>query len=68
MTAALKKTKSIILVTWIESGVVDPYNNLKAFTNVNKSYSYHTISNHLSREGKPYQDESVKIERRDIIR
>lgn len=65
---ALKKTKSIVLVTDIATGEVETYNNLKAFTNKNKDYSYNTVSNYLSREGKPFQDEKLKIERRDIIK
>jgi hypothetical protein len=61
-------SNNIILVTWLATGTVEPYNNLKAFTNKFPDMSYNTISNYLSRKGEVYQDDQVKVERREVIK
>lgn len=62
-----QKQKFIVLVTWLKTGIIEPYNNVKAFTKKFPAYSYSTISNYLSRRGEPFTDETVKVERKEII-
>lgn len=63
----MNKAKFIVIVYWLKTGDVEPYNNLRAFVKKFPAYSYNTVNNYLSRKNEPFTDDTVKIERKEII-
>ena len=64
--AALRK-KRIVLVHWKEQNEVEIFSNLRYFCISYPQYNYNTLNNYLSKEKIPYENEIVRVERKEII-
>jgi len=67
-TTKQKKRRFIVMVTTKATGEAVPYHNLKSFTNANPQYSYNTLSNYLSRQDAPFNDDVLTIERKEVVK
>jgi len=59
----------VILVHWKRfTGIeLDVFSSLKNFCDSYPGYSYHTLSNHLSKKKQPFETDQIKIERKPIL-
>ena len=56
-----------ILVIWKNTGAGEIYRDLKTFVKYFPAYSYETLANYLTRKNEPFEDDTVKVERKEII-
>lgn len=62
--------KRVILVTWKNDpkpGTPEVYSSLKNFCDSYPQYSYNTLNNYLSKNKKPFENTSIKVERLPIV-
>ncbi|KQS41002.1 hypothetical protein [Pedobacter sp. Leaf194] len=59
----------VILVQWKRfTGLeFDVFSSLKNFCDSYPDYSYHTISNYLSKKKEPFENDQIRIERKPIL-
>ncbi|MFB2119227.1 hypothetical protein [Parapedobacter sp. 2B3] len=67
MSETILKSKRVVLVHWKEQSEVEIFSNLRYFCLSYPQYSYNTLNNYLSKEKKAYENEVVRVERKDII-
>ncbi len=61
--------RRVVLVHWKNkaNGTFEVFSNLKIFCAHYPGYSYHTLSNYLSKRKMPFENEEVHVERKRII-
>ncbi|WP_142687434.1 hypothetical protein [Chitinophaga polysaccharea] len=67
MKHQIPSNKRIVLVHWKEHQQVEVFSNLKNFCLSYPQYNYNTLNNYLSKEKIPYDNDSVRVERKDIL-
>lgn len=67
MSKAISKSKRIVLVHWKKQNDVEVFSNLRYFCLSYPQYNYNTLNNYLSKEKIAYENEIVRVERKDII-
>lgn len=63
----VSKSKRVVLVRWKKNNDVDVFSNLKNFCLSYPEYNYNTLNNYLSKGKIPYENETVRVERKMII-
>ena len=60
--------RRVILVYWkkLESNNMEVFSSLKNFCDSHPSYSYHTLSNYLSKKKVAYENSEIRLERKPI--
>jgi hypothetical protein len=67
MVAAKSKVRRVILVHWKQRNEsFEIFSNLKIFCARHPRYSYSTLSNYLSKNKMPYENEKVRVERKIV--
>jgi hypothetical protein len=59
--------KRIVLVHWKKQMEVEVFSNLKNFCLSYPKYNYNTLNNYLGKEKIAYENEIVRVERKEII-
>lgn len=67
MSKAISKSKRIVLVHWKKQSNVEVFSNLKYFCLSYPQFNYNTLNNYLSKEKIAYENDIVRVERKDII-
>lgn len=69
MRIVLYPYRRIILVYWKnrQDNEFEVFSNLKLFCASYPQYSYNTLSNYLSKEKKPFENELLRVERKPIL-
>jgi hypothetical protein len=69
MKEGVIRNKRVILVYWKSKpdNLFEVFSNLRNFCLSYKEYSYNTINNYLSKAKIPYENQEVRIERKNII-
>lgn len=67
MKRQIPKSKRIVLVHWKKQKEVEVFSNLKNFCLSYPQYNYNTLSNYLSKGKIAYDNDLVRVERKDII-
>lgn len=64
-----KVHRRVVLIHWKNDQLkpYEVYSNLKNFSLAYPRYSYDTLNNYLSKKKKPFEDDQVRIERKEII-
>lgn len=59
----------VVLVHWKRfTGIeLDVFSSLRNFCDSYPDYSYHTLSNYLSKKKQPFENDQIKIERKPIL-
>ncbi|SDZ90654.1 hypothetical protein SAMN05192529_1041 [Arachidicoccus rhizosphaerae] len=65
-TDSLSK-KRIVLVHWKKQQHTEVFSNLRNFCLSYPEYSYNTLNNYLGKEKTAYDNETVRVERKEII-
>ena len=58
--------RSVILITWKDSGNQVAYSSLRGFVADHSEYSEHTINNYISRQKIPFEDDKMKLEKVEL--
>lgn len=61
------KRKRIVLVHWKKEKRLEVFSNLKSFCLSYPQYNYNTLNKHLGRDTVAYENEIVRVERKEII-
>jgi hypothetical protein len=61
------RKKRIVLVHWKKQQHTEVFSNLKIFCLNYPQYSYNTLNNYLGKEKTAYDNETVRVERKEII-
>ncbi|WP_290795952.1 hypothetical protein [Flavihumibacter sp. UBA7668] len=61
------KNKRIVLIHWKKQQETEVFSNLKNFCISYPDYNYNTLNNYLSKEKIPYDNEQIRVERKEII-
>lgn len=67
MSETILKNKRIVLVHWKKQSKIEIFSNLRYFCLSYPQYNYNTLNNYLSKEKIAYENEIVRVERKDII-
>jgi len=67
MQNASLKEKRIVLVHWKGNKEVEVFSNLKNFCISYPQYNYNTLNNYLSKDKIAYENETIRVERKNII-
>lgn len=67
MGANEAKNKRIVLVHWKKQNSTEVFSNLKNFCLSYPAYSYNTLNNYLGKGRIPYENETIRIERKEIL-
>jgi hypothetical protein len=67
MPTSLSKSKRIVLVHLKQQNDVEIFSNLRYFCLSYPQYNYNTLNNYLSKGKIAYENEIVRVERKDII-
>ena len=59
--------KRVVLVHWKRQMEVEVFSNLKNFCLSYPKYNYNTLNNYLGKERIAYENEIVRVERKEII-
>lgn len=59
--------KRIVLVHWKKQSEVEVFSNLKNFCLSYPQYSYNTLNNYLSKGKTAYDNDTIRVERKEII-
>lgn len=61
------KNKRIVLVHWKKQNETEVFSNLKNFCLSYPKYNYNTLNNYLGKSRIPYENEAIRIERKEIL-
>ncbi|WP_144604646.1 hypothetical protein [Algoriphagus algorifonticola] len=61
------KGKRVVLVHWKKIDKVEVFSNLKYFCLSYPQFSYNTLNNYISKEKIAYENDLVRVERKEII-
>lgn len=67
MAKVTQQRKRIVLIRWKEQNQVEIFSNLKNFCLSYPRYNYNTLSNYLSKEKIAYENDVIRVERKEII-
>lgn len=67
MKQQIPKNKRIVLVHWKKQEEVEIFSNLKNFCLSYPQYNYNTLSNYLSKDKIAYDNDLLRVERKEII-
>lgn len=67
MYPANLKEKRVVLIHWKGNNEVEVFSNLKNFCLSYPQYNYNTLNNYLSNGKIAYENETIKVERKQII-
>jgi hypothetical protein len=69
MAAVSGNGRRVVLVHWKnrKDNVVEIFSSLKNFCLSYPQYNYHTLTNYLSKDRKPYENDTAKIERMQLF-
>jgi hypothetical protein len=65
----LTVSRRVVLVHWKDQREEphEVFSNLKVFSASYPAYSYHTLNNYLSKRRLPFEDDVVRVERKELI-
>lgn len=61
------KNKRIVLVHWKKQNDTEVFSNLKNFCLSYPQYNYNTLNNYLGKGRIPYENETIRVERKEIL-
>lgn len=67
MREAILKNKRIVLIHWKEQNQVEVFSNLRNFCISYPQYNYNTLNNYLSKDKIAYENDTIRVERKEII-
>ena len=67
MYPASIKEKRVVLIHWKGNNEVEVFSNLKNFCLSYPQYNYNTLNNYLSKGKIAYENEMIRVERKQII-
>jgi len=67
MRTANSTNKRVVLVQWKTGAETEVFSNLKNFCLSYPQYNYNTLNNYLSKSKVPFDNETVRVERKSII-
>lgn len=67
MKQQMPKNKRIVLVHWKKQQEIEIFSNLKNFCLSYPQYNYNTLNNYLSKDKIAYDNDLLRVERKDII-
>lgn len=67
MKQEIPKNKRVVLVHWKKQEKIEVFSNLKNFCLSYPQYNYNTLSNYLSKDKTAYDNDLLRVERKDII-
>jgi len=56
-----------VLIHWKKQNETEIFSNLKYFCLSYPQYNYNTLNNYLSKEKIPYENETIRVERKHVI-
>jgi len=67
MSEAVLKGKRVVLICWKKQNQVEVFSNLKNFCLSYPQYNYNTLNNYLSKDKIAFENDLVRVERKEII-
>ncbi|WEK18867.1 MAG: hypothetical protein P0Y49_19000 [Candidatus Pedobacter colombiensis] len=62
-----KKARRVVVIYWRKQHEIEVFSNLKNFCLSYPQYNYNTLSNYLSKDKTAYENNDVRVERKEII-